>query len=65
MTAITPVQVAALITEPDITPPLSLIVQRTRAGRPIPDLAVQDVRDGIAALKAAIRRAENEMEGTP
>lgn len=57
-------QVAFLLTGPDVNPPLSLVIQRQRDGNPMEDFTVQDVRDGIAQLKAAIRRAENEMEGT-
>jgi hypothetical protein len=55
---ITTAQTAQLITDRDITPNLPLVIQRGKGGIPIEGITLDDLRDGIARLKAAIRAAE-------
>ena len=55
-------QIAYLITQADdTTPNLKTIVRRQRAGNPIDQMRVSDVRQGLRELRAAIDRAEQEM----
>lgn len=56
----TPRQVVDLITG-DTTPSLEQVIRRDRAGDPIDEMRIWDVRQGLRELRAAIEAAERRL----